>query len=467
VSGAGREAAFAVSVLVVALSLVFFVLVVRDALAIERLEAARTRALQERERSREELARALEREREARAQAENASRAKDQFLATLSHELRTPLNAILGWAGLLRDASGDPDRVARGLAVVERNGRALAHLVSDLLDMSRLSAGDMEVMREDVELLTVVDEAIESVRAAARAKSVALTRAAGPELPRVLGDRARLQQVAWNLVSNAVKFTPPGGAVEVRLAVEGGRAIVEVKDTGIGIAPDVLPRVFDAFVQADGSPARRHGGLGLGLAITRELVELHGGTIGAESEGPGRGTTFRVSLPVSPPVPAVAPGGPGTRPDLRGATVLVVDDEVDSRDLLLQLLDSWGARPSGAASAREALEVIARERPDLVVSDIAMPGEDGIAFVRELRRMEAARGESPVPVAALTAFARADDRDRTLAAGFDAHLAKPVEPAALLATMLALLRAPRAARAEGRADPRAAAGRAAGASSRA
>jgi signal transduction histidine kinase/ActR/RegA family two-component response regulator len=458
VSGAGREAAFAVSVLVVALSLVFFVLVVRDALAIERLEADRVRAERERELSREELARALEREREARAHAEAASRAKDQFLATLSHELRTPLNAILGWAGLLREAA-DPERVARGLAVVERNGRALAQLVSDLLDMSRLAAGDMEVVREDVDLLSAVDEAVESVRPAARAKGVSLTRAAGPELPRVHGDRARLRQVAWNLLSNAVKFTPSGGAIDVRLGIEEGRAVLEVADTGIGMTPEVLSAVFDPFVQADASPARRHGGLGLGLAICRELVELHGGTIGADSEGPGRGTTFRVSLPAAPRVAPVAPGPAGSRPDLRGARVLVVDDEDDSRDLLLQLLASWGAQPTGAASAREALEAIARERPDLVVSDIAMPGEDGLAFIRDLRRSEAKSAERRVPVAALTAFARADDRDRTLAAGFDAHLAKPVEPAALLATMLALLRGPPAARVDG---ARAAGGRAAG-----
>lgn len=440
VADAGEGGGLAVSLLVVVLSLLFVVLVLRDAVAIDRMEAGKIRAQQERAASREELAHALRREQDARAHAESANRAKDEFLATLSHELRTPLNAILGWSGLLRDAGGDPERLARGLAVIDRNGRTLAQLVSDLLDMSRIAAGRIEVEHADVDLLAVVDDAIEAVRAAARAKGVAISRSAGPELPRVVGDAGRLRQVAWNLVSNAVKFTPPGGSVDVRLGREGGAAVLEVKDTGVGMSRDFLPIMFDPFVQAEGSSVRRHGGLGLGLAITKQLVALHGGTIHAESDGPGRGSTFRVLVPETARTPALAPVVAGTRRELGGARVLVVDDEGDSRDVLLQLLTSWGAQAVGAASVREALEAIAREPPDLIVSDIAMPGEDGFSFVRELRRLEAARGERPVPVAALTAFARPEDRQRALSAGFDAHLAKPVDPTTLHATIAGLLR---------------------------
>ncbi|WP_242361213.1 MULTISPECIES: ATP-binding protein [unclassified Anaeromyxobacter] len=440
VTGASGEGALAVSLLVVVLSLLFVVLVLRDAVAIDRMELAKLRAQEAHAASREELARALAREQDARVHAEAASRSKDEFLATLSHELRTPLNAILGWSGLLRDAGGDPERLARGLAVIERNGRTLAQLVSDLLDMSRIAAGKIEVGHADVDLLGVVDDAVEAVRATARAKGVALSRTAGPELPRVVGDAARLRQVAWNLLSNAVKFTQPGGSVDVRLAASRGGALLEVKDTGVGMARDFLPVVFDPFVHAEGASVRRHGGLGLGLAITRQLVALHGGTIEAESDGPGRGATFRVVLPPVARAPAVAPAAVSARPDLGGARVLVVDDEADSRDVLLQLLASWGARPEGAASVREALDAVARERPDLVVSDIAMPGEDGFTFVHELRRLEEARGERRVAIAALTAFARPEDRQRAIAAGFDAHLAKPVDPATLHATIAGLLR---------------------------
>jgi CheY-like chemotaxis protein len=357
----------------------------------------------------------------------------------LSHELRTPLNAILGWSGLLRDAGGDPERLARGLSVIDRNGRTLAQLVSDLLDMSRIAAGRIEVQHAEVDLLAAVDGAVEAVRPAARAKGVALSRSAGPELPRVVGDAERLRQVAWNLVSNAVKFTPPGGSVDVRIGREGGGAVLEVRDTGMGMSRDFLSTVFDPFVQSEGASVRRHGGLGLGLAITKQLVALHGGTIHADSEGPGRGSTFRVVLPEVARAPALAPVAVAARPDLAGARVLV-DDEADSRDVLLQLLASWGARTAGAASVREALDAVERERPDLVVSDIAMPGEDGFTFVRELRRIEASHGERRVPVAALTAFARPEDRQRALAAGFDAHLAKPVDPGTLHATIAGLVR---------------------------
>jgi signal transduction histidine kinase/ActR/RegA family two-component response regulator len=454
-----HAAALPVSVLVIALSLLFVVLVLRGAVAIDRMEAAKLRAQAERATSREELARALHREREARAHAESASRAKDEFLATLSHELRTPLNAILGWSGLLRDAGGDPERLARGLSVIDRNGRTLAQLVSDLLDMSRIAAGRIEVQRAEVDLLAVVDAAVDAVRPAARAKGVAISRSAGPELPRVVGDADRLRQIAWNLMSNAVKFTPPGGSVGLLIGREGGNAVVEVRDTGMGMSGASLATVFDTFVQSsEGASVRRHGGLGLGLAITKQLVALHGGTIHAHSDGPGRGSTFRVVIPEVARAPALAPVVVASRPDLGGARVLVVDDETDSRDVLVQLLASWGGRPTGASSVREALDAVMRERPDVIVSDIAMPGEDGFTFVRELRRIEASRGERRVPVAALTAFARPEDRQRALAAGFDAHLAKPVDPATIHATIAGLMRdaggsaAPREER-DGSAEP--------------
>jgi signal transduction histidine kinase/ActR/RegA family two-component response regulator len=439
-SRAGAEASLAVSLVTVAVTLALAILVLRDAAALDRMERAKERASVERERSREELARALRREQEARAQAEAANRARDEFLATLSHELRTPLNAILGWTRLLRDARGEPEKLARGLSVLDRNGRALAQVVSDLLDMSRLARGVIQLEREEVDLARALDAAVEVVRPAAEAKGVALVRTVEEGLPRVVGDPGRLQQVAWNLLSNAVKFTPEGGRVGALLSAEAGEVVLTVEDTGDGIPPEFLPHVFERFRQADGSPTRQHGGLGLGLALTRELTTLHGGRVEVESAGRARGATFRVFLPAVPDQPSAERPAKAARPRLDGARILVVDDEVDSRELLLQLLASWGARPAGASSAREALAVAARERPELLVSDIAMPGEDGFALLQDLRRLERALGHLPVPAIALTAFGRPEDRRRVLAGGFDAHVAKPVEPEDLLATLAALLR---------------------------
>jgi signal transduction histidine kinase/DNA-binding NarL/FixJ family response regulator len=443
VSGAGSRGALAVSFVVVALTLVLVLLVLRDAVALDRMEALKQRAQQEREASRVELAAALHREQEARIAAEAASRARDEFISTLSHELRTPLNAIVGWNRLLRDGPVDAERLARGLTVVERNGRALAQVVSDLLDMSRIARGVIQIERVEVDLSAALEAALAAVGAAARAKDVTLHASIEAGVPLVLGDPARVQQIAWNLLSNAVKFTPAGGRVDAVLSIEGGRAVLTVEDDGCGISPEFLPHVFERFRQADGSATRRHGGLGLGLALTRELAVLHGGTIEVASAGAGRGATFRVTFPPAPaavepaPVPATAER---RRAALAGARILVVDDEADSRELLLQLLASWGARPVGAASAREALQSAARERPDLLVSDIAMPGEDGCALIQELRRVERALGQQPAPAVALTAFSRPDDRKRVLAAGFDAHVPKPVEPDELRETLTALLR---------------------------
>jgi signal transduction histidine kinase/ActR/RegA family two-component response regulator len=436
------DASFAVSVLVVALVIAFAALVLRDARTLDRLDASRRRARMERERSRQDLADALSRERVAREQAEQASRAKDQFLSMLSHELRTPLNAILGWSALLRDG-GDPQQLARGLAAVERNGKALAQLVSDLLDMSRIASGKLRIERADVDLAGVVSAALASIDAAAAAKGIRIERALEGGVPPVRGDAARLGQLAWNLLSNAVRFGQPGGKVEVRLAREDDRAVLEVRDDGIGMSPDILPPVFELFTQADGSSSRAHGGLGLGLALSREIVHLHGGDIAAESGGPGLGALFRVRLPLAAAEAAAAARDAGAA--LAGARVLVVDDEPDSRDLLLALLGSWGAVAVGVGSVLEALQAIARERPDVVVSDIAMPGQDGFALVETLRRTETAR----LPAVAITAFARSVDRDRALASGFDAHLPKPIQPEALRTTLAALLAREGARRAAG------------------
>jgi len=432
---AGDGGPLAVSALVVALTLLFALLVLRDARAIDRMELAKVRAQRDRDASREELARALARERDARADAEAASRAKDVFLATLSHELRTPLNAILGWTLLLRDGRVSPEKAARGAAVIERNGRALAALVSDLLDMSRVAAGTLSVTRGEVDLGAAVRRALAALRPAAEARRVEL-RVAWPAVAvQRSGDAARLEQIAWNLVANAVKFSPPGGRVDVTLAVAAGEAVLEVKDEGVGIDPTFLGHVFEPFVQADGSATRRHGGLGIGLAITRTLVVAHGGSIEAASEGRGQGSTFRVRLPGARLAPAAVAEAPAA--DLAGARVLVVDDDEDSREVLLQLLGSWGVRGRGAGSAREALELCRCERPDVVLSDIAMPGEDGFALVAELRQLE---GSVHMPAAAVTAFSRPEDRARALAAGFDAHLGKPIEPAMLRGTLADLVR---------------------------
>ncbi|MGC3996009.1 MAG: ATP-binding protein [Anaeromyxobacter sp.] len=298
----------------------------------------------------------------------------------------------------------------------------------------------VQLEKTEVDLVAALEAAVELVRPAAQARGVALVRTVDDGLPRVVGDPARLQQVAWNLLSNAVKFTPPAGRVDARLSVEGSEVVLMVQDTGDGIDPAFLPQLFDHFRQADGSTSRRHGGLGLGLALTRELVLLHGGRVEATSPGRGLGATFRVTLPAALPPPGASRAVRPERPRLDGARILVVDDEGDARELLLQLLASWGARPAGAGSAAEAVALAAAERMDLVVSDIAMPGQDGFAFVQELRRLERALGQAPVPVVALTAYGRPEDRRRALAGGFDAHLAKPVEPEELRETLAALLR---------------------------
>jgi PAS domain S-box-containing protein len=391
------------------------------------------------EREREEL---LARERVARADAETANQAKDDFFATLSHELRTPLSSILGWARLLR--SGKLDRVAadRGLEVIERNSHSLEHLITDMFDVSRIISGKTSLDLEPVDLGSVIETAIDSLRPDASAKGITIQLALDATARFLVGDPGRLQQVVRNLVSNAVKFTPTGGSVEIRLTnlQEGMR--LTVTDTGQGIAPDFLPHIFERFRQADITTTRSQEGLGLGLAIVRRIVELHDGTVRAESAGIGRGATFIVDLPQAGAAAAASPASPAQLtslpPDLlEGVRVLVVDDSADTRQLLALTLELQKAHVVSASSAREALTLFQKTPPDVLVCDIAMPGTDGNQFIRQIR-VGAGRASSYVPAVAVTAFARPEDRERALRAGFDAYLAKPIGPAELVGTIARL-----------------------------
>jgi PAS domain S-box-containing protein len=390
-------------------------------------------------REREEL---LEREKAARAEAERIGRMKDEFLSTLSHELRTPLNAILGWANILRSSvAPTPEDLQQGLETIERNARSQAQLIDELLDMSRIINGKLRLDVQPVDLQTVVADAIESVRPAAEAKGIRLTKVLDPRGGPITGDPNRLQQVLWNLLSNAIKFTPRAGRVQVHLQRVNSHVEITVTDSGQGIATDFLPRLFTRFSQAETSEARRHGGLGIGLALVKSLVELHGGTVKASSAGPGQGATFIISLPLtvmhteqSETVLTPAPSSVGSIPcpDLRGFHVLVVDDESDARILIERMLTRCNAKVTTAASAAEALDAVKQHHPDMVLSDVGMPGEDGYEFLSKLRRLSDAEG-GDTPAVALTAFARSEDRRRALMAGFQMHLPKPVEPAELLA----------------------------------
>jgi len=385
-------------------------------------------------------------EQEARADAETANRTKDEFLATLSHELRTPLNAILGWAQLLRIGGLPQDELTHGLETIERNAKVQAQLIEDLLDLSRIISGKLRLEMRPIDLPTVLAAALDSVRPAAEAKSIRIVPLLDAAASPVLGDAGRLQQVVWNLLSNAIKFTPARGTVELVLQRLGGRAEIIVSDTGMGIKPDFLPHVFERLRQADSSSTRRHGGLGLGLAIARHLIESHGGTIEARSAGENRGATFIVSLPLSlnavvktaEPDVSDSDTGLGLRRRLEGVRVLVVDDEPDARELVSRALQRDGADVLAASSAAEALGAIDELNPDVLVSDIAMPGEDGYELIRQLRSRERSHGRH-LPAVALTAYARKEDRERALRAGYQEHLAKPVEPAQLTAVVANLI----------------------------
>ncbi|MFO7177363.1 MAG: ATP-binding protein [Pseudomonadota bacterium] len=376
--------------------------------------------------------------RAARAAAEEASRTKDEFLAVVSHELRTPLASISGWAALLQQQVDDPALVRRAVDVIARNARAQTRIVEDILDVSRIVAGKLVLEPRPVNLANVVWEALEALRITVASKGIEVEfEPPTSDVPPVLGDSERLRQVIWNLLSNAAKFTPPGGRITVRMSLERGTIAVRVEDTGRGIDPAFLPHVFERFRQGDSTTTRRHGGLGLGLAIVRHLVELHGGTVRAESDGPGRGAAFTVVLPVSKrelpsavdvvdPLDVATACAPPHAVSLAGTRILVVDDEPDARDLYEHCLASLGALVETAPSARGALGRIAESVPDLLISDIGMPGEDGLWLVRTLRALP--EPLSRLPAVALTAYATPEDQRRILEAGFQGYLAKPCEP---------------------------------------
>jgi PAS domain S-box-containing protein len=393
----------------------------------------------------QERAGLLERERAALAEAHAAARAKDDFLATLSHELRTPLQAMLGWTQLLKARVDDAAAMQRkGLETIERNARTQAQLIEDLLDVSRIVAGKLRVDRGRVDLVDVVTAALESARSAAEAKAIRLDATIEPVGGVVLGDATRLQQVVANLLANAVKFTPSGGQIRVRLEPERATARIVVDDSGRGMSPDLLPYVFDRFRQAESATTRRQGGLGLGLAIVRHIVELHGGTVRAESPGEGLGSTFTVTLPVVDAEPSAvlaerARQGRGRGPvALDGVRVLVVDDDADARDLLEIVLHEAGAEVHAVASVRAALDALTSFRPQLLLSDIGMPEEDGYALIREVRAREP-QGDGRIPAVALTAFASCAEREEALALGFDAHFAKPANADDLARTVASLV----------------------------
>ena len=411
---------------------------------LAKANAALRAEIEERRKIEAERVALLEREQAARAQAESVNRMKDEFLATLSHELRTPLNAILGWAHLLTAGKTDAAMTERALNVIRNNAQAQSQLIEDILDVSRIIGGKLRLNLGPVQLREVIEAALDSVSPAAEAKGIEIERQF-EEVDPITGDKDRLQQVVWNLLSNAVKFTPKEGRVTVTLRRDGDDMTLTVADTGIGIHPDFLPLVFDRFSQADSSATRRHGGLGLGMAIVRYLIELHGGTVRVHSEGENQGATFTAVLPARmearPPdtprsleVAAYEQGPTEHLPQLDGLSILVVDDEADSRTFLCTLLENQGARVMAAASTPEAFDAFVRTRPDVLVSDIAMPGEDGYALIRRVRSLGALEG-GRTPAVALTAYVRAQDAHAALHAGYQRHIRKPVVIAELIAAV--------------------------------
>ena len=412
---------------------------------------ARSRQYQSRDHfaEREQL---LASERRSRSDAERASQIKDEFLATLSHELRTPLSAVLGWSQILAMSGTNEVDVREGVKIIERNARAQKQIIEDLLDMSRIISGKIRLEVQPVDLGDVVQSAVDTVRPAADAKGIRIKLVLDPLAGKVSGDPNRLHQILWNLLSNAVKFTPKSGLVQVLLERVNSHLTLSVLDSGEGIDEKFLPYVFDRFRQANASTTRTHGGLGLGLAIVKQLVELHGGSIRATSAGPGRGSSFIVRLPlraIHVPVSEANDHAPDRGPELdavdfrdvsiAGVKVLIVDDEPDARALLKRLLEDKGAVVVVCTSAQEAMASLKAERPDVLVSDIGMPGEDGYSFIRRVRSQPRDDGGA-TPALALTAYARADDRVTAIVAGFQHHLSKPVEPAELVAIVASLAR---------------------------
>ena len=399
----------------------------------------------------EERKQLLESERLARAEAERASATKDEFLATLSHELRTPLNAILGWSHILRTRTMAEGQLNQGLEVIERNARMQTQLVEDLLDMSRITSGKMRLDVLPVPPIAFIEAAIETVRPSAEAKGISLIRHLDPATGPINGDPGRLQQVVWNLLSNAIKFTGKNGQVEISLERVSSHVEITVADSGIGIRPEFLPHVFDRFRQEGVSPTNSAGGLGLGLSIAKHLVEQHGGTVHAMSPGEGRGATFSIHLPLTvvhrrTDGEGRQPTGTGTSPgasefkrlDLSGITILVVDDQDDARELIKRVLEECDAHVVTAAVASEALAAVEAERPDVLVSDIGMPGVDGYELLKRVRALGPAKG-GRLPAIALTALARSEDRTRALHAGFLVHVSKPIDPSELVATVASIV----------------------------
>jgi signal transduction histidine kinase len=399
----------------------------------------RDEAQQEAERQRTA---AFEREQAARRAAEALSRAKDEFVATVSHELRTPLNAIFGWVTLLRSSALDPERQKQGLEVIHRNAAAQLALINDLLDMSRVLRGTMRLDMQPVDLATIVDSAVDALLPTAEARRIAVHVTAPRGVALVSGDQSRLQQIIFNLVSNSLKFTQPDGRIDVALRTDGSEAVLQVADTGEGIAPEFLPYVFDRFRQEASDAGRLHEGLGIGLSLVRHLSELHGGTISAASPGKGRGATFTLRLPLLGARAVVAAGAAapssaesGARA-LNGARVLVVDDDADARDVIAMVIQSAGGIPVAVGSVMEAKRVLETGVPDAIVSDIAMPGGSGYELARDLR---GSTRTDALPLVAVTAYSRVEDRDRAISAGFDAHLGKPFEPRALVGLLSGLI----------------------------
>jgi PAS domain S-box-containing protein len=404
------------------------------------------RDITERKHAEAEREQLLVSEREAREQAEREMRIKDEFLATLSHELRTPLNAILGWSNVLR-TSDNPQEIAEGLEVIERNARSQTQIIEDLLDMSRIISGKVRLDVQRVDLLPVIKAAVESVKPMAISRQISVTSVLDPLGGPISGDPARLQQLLWNLLTNALKFTPKGGRVQIVLERVNSHLEISVHDSGRGIDPDFLPYVFDRFRQADATTTREQKGLGLGLAIVKNLVELHGGSVRAKSPGPNKGSTFTIVLPVvtahidadsERQHPRVATGEVvDEKLDLAGVRVLAIDDEADARHLIKRILGGCGAHIETADSGAAALRYLRKSKPQVLILDIGMPGEDGYTVIRNIRQLPIEEG-GKVPAIALTAFARSEDRRRAVLAGFQMHIAKPVEPSELIAMVASL-----------------------------